>query len=181
MELSMRQLPQSVFFSAQRDEHPPLRAGAGAAKIRATKLPLSVRLLLFLTTNRWRAEPILYPDIAGSIERLIRNGWTIRTAFGRNFLLWRHGRVQNDTTLPVLVLPSAGHYALQEAEANAFIATELVRSGLRVDGVFHPNTAQVAAKLDRDYPGFRFVPDRGRLSPEDLHARAERKIVRGLA
>lgn len=96
-------------------------------------LPLSGRILLLMSTTRWRAPSWLDPAIRARLAELAAAGWTIRLAAPRNYMLWRLGRTLNDTRLPVLVLP-LDNGRLDPVSRNLFIAAEIVRAEARVAG-----------------------------------------------
>jgi hypothetical protein len=96
-------------------------------------VPVTTWILLLLTTSRWKRDLRVEDFIDHLLQRLVNEGWTVRTAHRRNYLLWRHGRTLRETQLPILVLPSfpAG---LAAHEANLLLASEYLRALNRVSG-----------------------------------------------
>jgi hypothetical protein len=98
-----------------------------------SSVPVAIWILLLLTTSRWKRDVRIEGFINHLLQRLENEGWTVRTAHRRNYLLWRYGRTLRKTRFPILVLPSfpAG---LATHEANLLLASECLRALNRVSG-----------------------------------------------
>ncbi|MBI1291876.1 hypothetical protein GC173_11625 [bacterium] len=92
-----------------------------------TLMPFSLRVLLNLTTRRWGADGDAHPLLIRRIEALRADGWWVRTALPRNYLLWRHGRTMRDLRYPVLILPQS-RGDVSTLSWNVFLAVEIVRA-----------------------------------------------------
>lgn len=107
-------------------------ADAAATGDRA-RLPRGIRLLLVLSTGPWRGIGHLPAPVAAHVERLIGEGWTVRQAWHRNFVLWSGGRTLRHSRLPLVVLPYLGR-SVEPRDAGIFVLGELLRAELRVAG-----------------------------------------------
>ena len=58
-------------------------------------------------------------------------GWMIREAWTRNYLLWRNGRTMREAPLPLLVLPLA-FGRLSALQINVFLAMEIIEAKSRL-------------------------------------------------
>ena len=135
---------------------PALREAAGEdaavarpATAKVPTLPFRLRLLLMLTTSAWDADERVHPAVAALAGRIAESGWTIRSAYPRNYLLWRRGRIHTETGLPLLVLPRM-FGGLSRLEVNVFLATELFVAQHRVlDGSAPFDTAKLDLFCER--------------------------------
>lgn len=91
------------------------------------RLPASTWLLAWLTTSPWRNDPPLTEPVARYLDRMTSEGWMIRQASPRNFVIWRgatpYGRKQK-----LLVLPGR-EVRLRTLERSA-VATGLVTAAI---------------------------------------------------
>ncbi|MBB4015737.1 MULTISPECIES: hypothetical protein [Chelatococcus] len=99
----------------------PTKAGRPGA------FPWRTRLLLWCSTSPWRGAYASEPEIVDLVERLTAEGWLVRTAYPRNFLLWRHGQVLARGDCRLVVLPRT-FGRLSDLEINVFLATEIFRA-----------------------------------------------------
>jgi hypothetical protein len=94
------------------------------------KVPLGIQWLAFLSTNRWRPRPPIHPSVAEIAAGLEAEGWMIRGAWVRNYLLWRNGRTMREARLPLLVLPLS-YGDLSALQIDVFLAVELIEARSR--------------------------------------------------
>lgn len=96
------------------------------------RVPFGVRWLAYLSTSRWRSNYPVHPNVAACAARMETDGWMIRGAWARNYLLWRNGRTIRETQLPLLILPLA-YGRLSTLQINVFLTVEMMEaeSGLQ--------------------------------------------------
>lgn len=112
-------------------------------------MPFRLRTLLHLTTSRWDVDRDVHPELVRRIEAMRADGWWVRTALPRNYVLWRHGRTMRDPGRPVLVLPQS-RGSVSTLSWNVFLAVEIVRAKERVQrGARSDLSALAMAELDR--------------------------------
>lgn len=99
---------------------------------RISSIPHTTRLLLALTTSRlgfgWGGGTPLGP----LAEEFVREGWTLRMAHWRNYLLWRNGNTLTLSKAMLLVLP-AESFGLETRLFKALVLGDLVRGMARLD------------------------------------------------
>lgn len=111
-------------------------------------MPFSLRTLLHLTTSRWDVHRDVHPELVRRIEAMRADGWWVRAALPRNYVLWRHGHTMRDPRRPVLVLPQS-HEGVSKLSWNVFLAVEIVRARERVQRGSRPDLSTLAmAELD---------------------------------
>lgn len=95
-------------------------------------IPHTTRLLLAFTTSRlnygWGDGTPLGP----LAEQFVREGWTLRMAHWRNYLLWRNGNTLTRSKAMLLVLP-AESFGLETRLFKALVLGDLVRGTARLD------------------------------------------------
>lgn len=111
-------------------------------------MPFSLRALLYLTTSGWEEDGDTHPELARRIEAMRGDGWWVRAAFTRNYVLWRHGRTMRDPRRPVLVLPQS-RGRVSPLSWSVFLAVEIVRAKERLQRGTRPDLSALAlAELD---------------------------------
>ena len=106
-------------------------------------MPFSLRTLLHLTTSRWDVHRDVHPELVRRIEAMRADGWWVRTALPRNYVLWRHGRTMRDPRRPVLVLPQS-RGSVSTLSWNVFLAVEIVRAKERLQRGARPDLSALA-------------------------------------
>ncbi len=106
-------------------------------------MPFRLRTLLHLTTSRWDADRDVHPELVRRIEAMQTDGWWVRTALPRNYVLWRHGRTMRDPRRPVLVLPQS-RGSVSTLSWNVFLAVEVVRAKERLQRGARPDLSALA-------------------------------------
>ncbi|SRR5690606_9700409 len=97
------------------------------------RLLVSTRVLAWLTTSPWCNDPPLTDPVASYLRTLRSEGWMIREASPRNFVIWR-GETLYGRRRKLLVLPNRG-VRLRPLERSAVAAALLAPTILRaVDG-----------------------------------------------
>lgn len=88
--------------------------------------------MAYLSTSCWRPHFPVHPNVAACAARMETDGWMIRGAWARNYLLWRNGRTMGETQLPLLILPLA-YGRLSALQINVFLTVEMMaaKSGLQ--------------------------------------------------
>ena len=96
------------------------------------EIPPGVRWLAYLTTSVCHPPGSAIPAVASLAQTLALDGWMLRGAWARNYVLWQHGRTIQEARLPMLVLPlHTGH--LSALHVNVFLAVELTAARARLD------------------------------------------------
>lgn len=83
-----------------------------------------------MSTSRWQPHPPVHPAVAEIATVMEAEGWMIRGAWIRNYLLWRNGRTMRERRLPLLVLPLA-FGRLSALQINVFLAVEIIEARFR--------------------------------------------------
>ena len=95
------------------------------------RIPREVRWLAYMSTSRWKPCRPVHPAVSHMAAAMEADGWMIRGAWTRNYLLWRNGRTIVEEHLPLLVLPLAfGH--LSPLYINVFITVEIIKARSRL-------------------------------------------------
>lgn len=107
-------------------------------------IPRVTRWLAYMSTSRWQPHPPVHPAVAEIATAMEAEGWMIRGAWTRNYLLWRNGQTMRERRLPLLVLPLA-HGRLPAMQINVFLAVEIIEARFRfnrsTDGAHAPAEA----------------------------------------
>jgi len=90
----------------------------------AWNVPWRIRLLSVLSTRPWRPGSEVDAEVASLAERMVGQGWMVRGAYPRNYLLWRSSHTLSATTYRLVVLPIV-FGRLSDLEINIFLATDL--------------------------------------------------------
>lgn len=142
------------------------------------RIPFGIRCLTFLTTSKWRPSEPVHPSVAACANKMASEGWMIRGAWPRNYLLWRNGRTMQEGLLPLVVLPLA-HRRLSALQLNIFLAVELKAATERL----HSNSRLGLPAFDKDE--FEALVDRitaetglAVTDPQRLHQEAARALER---
>lgn len=117
-----------------------------------TLMPFGLRALLHLTTGRWDTGRDVHPELGRRIEAMRADGWWVRTALPRNYVLWRHGRTMRDPRRPVLVLPQSRR-SVSTLSWNVFLAVEIVRAKERLQRAARPDLSTLAMAEISDLVG----------------------------
>lgn len=108
------------------------------------RIPRGTRWLAYMSTSRWQPHPPVHNAVAEIATAMEAEGWMIRGAWTRNYLLWRHGRTMRERRLPLLVLPLA-FGRLSALQINVFLAVEIMEARFRfnrsADGALTPAEA----------------------------------------
>jgi hypothetical protein len=108
------------------------------------RIPPAVRWLAYMSTSRWQPHPPVHPAVAQVVTTMEAEGWMIRGAWTRNYLLWRNGRTMRERRLPLLVLPLA-YGRLSALQINVFLAVEIIEARFRLRRTLHPDHARAEA------------------------------------
>jgi len=105
-----------------------------AAKVRTSpelgrpaRVGIAFRLLVLASTVPWRHEARLVEPVRARLLALKMEGWMIREASARNFLIWRSAVCRQGRSR-VIVLPSR-HIALNRDERSAIAIDMLAAAG----------------------------------------------------
>lgn len=108
------------------------RRSVGAKNCNAIAVvPWHLRVLLCMTTAPASAAPCRAATVNTYVTELIADGFVVRAADWRNFLLWRNGTTLRTSKIPVIVLPSAT-ISLAEAHRTILVIAELMQAVARV-------------------------------------------------
>lgn len=108
-------------------------------------LPPFLRALLHLTTSRLDLDQDVHPALVLRVQSMQEDGWWIRSALPRNYLLWLNGKTMHDPRRPVLVLPQARR-SVPPLSWNVFLAVELVRAKERLHRGARPDLSALALR-----------------------------------
>lgn len=95
------------------------------------RIPPAARWLAYMSTSRWQPHPPVHPAVAQIAAAMKTEGWMIRGAWTRNYLLWRNGRTMREGRLPLIVLPLA-YGRLSALQINVFITVEIIEARSRL-------------------------------------------------
>jgi len=110
------------------------------------RLLVSTRVLAWLTTSPWCNDPPLTDPVASYLRTLRSEGWMIREASPRKFVIWR-GETLYGRRRKLLVLPNRG-VRLRPLERSAVAAALLAPTILRAfDGAPRRGRAQARGPL----------------------------------
>ena len=98
-----------------------------AVPARDTRIPRATRWLAYMSTSRWQPRPPVHPAVAKVAAAMEAQGWMIRGAWIRNYLLWRNGRTMRERRLPLLILPLA-FGRLSALQINVFLTVEIIEA-----------------------------------------------------
>src|SRR5690554_5725366 len=152
-----------------------LDSGSKAAPSRG--LPGSIRLLAMISTVQWRPQSRISPAIETLALQMTARGWTIRGAYPRNYLLWRHGRILTATTCRIVVLPIV-FGRLSDAEINVFLATELFMARQRAEAGNAVLTNSQFEELEHFCQRMAVETGLALLNREHVYRKAEKEIER---
>lgn len=94
------------------------------------RIPPAVRWLAYMSTSRWQPHPPVHHAVAQIAAVMKIEGWMIRGAWTRNYLLWRNGRTMREGRLPLIVLPLA-YGRLSALQINVFLTVEIIEARSR--------------------------------------------------
>ncbi len=160
---------------ATHEEEEDGQGRSGQALPAVAGLPASTRLLAWLTTSPWRNDLPLTGPVADYLGKLRSEGWMIRQASPRNFVLWR-GKALYGRRRRLLVLPNR-EVRLRTLECSA-IAAGLVASLFQHD-VTSPPSDDKLAEADRFACALGFLGGMGEMTI--YLTSANRKIQAALA